>query len=156
MVPKLEEELLNIENIRALAKKMRRLRHEEHYDQGTWVQQTECGTACCLAGHAAMLGGSRPLTKRDRKKLGHEGDGLMKTPDAQYEWVQELGGQFLGIDEESWLFTYQPDAEGRYPAKWPAEYALRWRAALRGESDERPSRIAADLLDAIADGEVSL
>lgn len=26
----------------------------EHFDMGNWVVETECGTICCLAGHAGL------------------------------------------------------------------------------------------------------
>ena len=43
--------------------------HPELYDQGTFGERTECGTAHCIAGHAVVLsGGHRP---RGRQLWNH-------------------------------------------------------------------------------------
>lgn len=134
---------LNKPLLRRLARKLRRLRHEEHYRQSTYISRTQCGTAACIGGHAAIEIGRQKVYDH-AKKHGRIG---------------ELGAvrQILGL-RNGRLFAPDPREPWgeRYNTAWPELFAARWDARLRGESDERFSRIAADLLDAIADGTVKL
>lgn len=34
--------------------------HPEEWDQTDWASMTSCGTACCVAGHAAVMTGHTP------------------------------------------------------------------------------------------------
>lgn len=147
---------MNVKNIKALAKKLRRLRHEEHYNQSRFVQQTACGTACCIAGHAALLAGYKPLgsgsnydPQTDMQKAG------------DVEFVADVAERFLGLTgyQAGILFTGDPAGKREvHNISWPEEFAIRWQKAHRGPKvkRERPSRIAADLLESIASGKVRL
>lgn len=143
---------MNIENIRALAKKMRRLRHEEHYDQGLYVEKTACGTVACLAGHAALMAGWKPFKDSE----GNVCDYAMKGPEGKMKDIATIAKQHLGINTRKAIRLFTPNPEDDEYTRWPEEFAARWEAAVFSDSDERPSRIAADLLDAIAAGKVKL
>lgn len=171
---------MNVENIRALAKKLRRLRHEEHYDQSGWVEKTSCGTAACIAGHAALLAGYKPFLtpgcsdftcfESNCKRVSHTTfhSEKMKDSEGKAERVDTIAKRFLGVAgaKARQLFSGEPDGAGYdkncnpvSETAWPAEYAKRWASAKGGDPAagcERPSRVAADLLDAIADGKVKL
>jgi len=146
---------MKVENIKRLAQKLRRLRHEEHYDQSTWVSKTACGTAACIAGHAALLAGA----KFTKCPCGC-GESFVCTLDGQRATIDEVARKFLGLsyDQSMTLFTGAPyEVRG-----WPEPFRDRWSNAVLGnvregnKKAERPSRIAADFLDAIADKKVKL
>lgn len=141
-----ERKTLNKPLLRKLALKLRRLRHEEHYDQGVWARTTRCGTAACIAGHAAALAGwsLRPIPK-DEDPTPQDACvmGGREVP------VMRVASALTGIRDDHWLFSDAPGDD------WPAPFDMRWRYA-ETSGLERPSRIAADLLDAIADGKVTL
>jgi hypothetical protein len=132
---------LNREALRKLARKLRGLRHEEHYSQGSWCNKTACGTAACIAGHLAIQAGLSP-------RVAHEVSGH----------IAHVANRLLGPVNTSRLFFAWPEIPfgilDTDPA-WPAPFSDRWRAA-KWNMGERPSRIAADLLDAIADGKVKI
>lgn len=133
---------LNKPLLRKLALKLRRLRHEKHYDQSNWGRDTECGTAACVAGWTVLMSGYR-LANRYGKCTK---DGHTYSTSRVARWL--LG---LGPKAARRLF----DAGGEM---WPETWKNRMHtAALRSEMcepAERPSRIAADLLDSIAGGKV--
>jgi hypothetical protein len=124
--------------LRAVAKKLRGLRHEGHYDQTEVMVKTDCGTAACIGGWAAKLA---PGVKVDwpfgKYNLTYKGRTVKES-------TLVFARRRLGINKRlaSWLFS------GGATLAWPDAYAQR----LAG--GERPSRVAADLLDAIADGKV--
>lgn len=117
---------LNKVLIRQVAQKLRRLRHEEHYNQAVVIAKTECGTAACIAGHTLI---------EIEKRNGASGDA-----------AEALG---LTVRKAARLFCPDPDFCAAH--RWPKAFAERWAG-----NKERRSRIAADLLDAIADGKVEL
>lgn len=142
---------MNVEMLRKLAKKLRRIRHEEHYDQGEYAAKTQCGTTACIAGHAVLM----------------EGYKLKFDPDDYEDWTKECvtpagrtasihsqASKLLGLGYNAAyrLFSGEPFYD------WPEEYSGRLDTADPKSKDlsKRPSRIAADLLDAIADGKVKL
>lgn len=140
---------LNVRLLREIATKLRRLRHEDHYCQSVIVAKTNCGTAACIAGWALVLSGEvHPKRKNfDRDSI----DGKML----------DRAGALLGLERRvsdghyHWLFATRPNADPLdTKALWPEEYARRWTDSLHSSNGERRSRIAADLLDAIADGRV--
>lgn len=124
--------------LRAVAKKLRGLRHEEHYDQNKVMVKTQCGTAACIGGWAATLA---PGVKVDWPFGSHV---LTYKGRTVKESTLVFARRQLGISNQMarWLFSGGPTLA------WPDAYAQR----LTG--GERPSRVAADLLDAIADGKV--
>lgn len=88
----------------------------------------------------------------------------MRGADGKVSSVESIAKRFLGVTGKKArrLFSAYP-ADRVYDENmqvleitaWPKEFAERWNAAL-DFNKERPSRIAADLLDAIADGKVKL
>lgn len=130
---------MNAENLRILAHELRA--DPESYDQSTLGRVTDCGTVACIAGHATWLSGEVP-----RGKIA---DGA------------EIARKWLGLDfdESEILFTAWPMkcSEDCETCKgWPAGWGSRFLAAQSGDSPESPAHVAADLLDALADGKVSL
>ena len=137
---------LNKALLRRLARKLRRLRHEEHYDQRHWAASNACGTAACIAGHALIECGWKPRLYFDtweRKTIAMEFVKDGKEADAEVQ-----AEKLLGLPENSGLF--HPNG-----SEWPDEFRERFQEAIPdGPAKQRPSRVAADLLDALADGKV--
>lgn len=52
---------MNVELLKQVATKLRRMRHKKHFNMHEWAQQTSCGTAACIAGHTLMLQGAKPV-----------------------------------------------------------------------------------------------
>lgn len=143
----------NIRMLKKLERHMRRIRHEEHYDQGTWGTKTACGTAACLAGHAVlMLPKARliydnPTWPNSAERVRYQQEnGTMVS-----ESIEPVAARTLGLDydEADVLFDGDPGQ------RWPKEFADRFVAAANDKT-ERPSRVAADLLKAVIEGEVDL
>lgn len=129
--------------LRALVTKLRRLRHEEHYDQGVFVDKTSCGTAACIAGQALLMAGYKPAVG------GASCDFI--DPKGRVGFAQDQAINLLGLtpDEAEILFTAEPGG------RWPDKFARRWdalpstrRSRKALPPKKRPSRIAADLLEA--------
>lgn len=139
--------------LRKVATKLRRLRHEEHYNQGTFGEKTPCGTTACIAGHVAIVAGARLVwTQREYGNPGAMECRLGSDVDTIASFAQTA----LGLLPSQAMKLFE--ASG---ARWPQPYQDRFWNALDSLEDgrtptERPSRIAADLLDAIADGKVAL
>jgi hypothetical protein len=133
-----ERKTLNRALLRKLARKLRRLRHEEHYRQGSYGQETECGTAACIAGHTVLMSGHN---------LG-ECYGQCVKGGRVYD-IHRTAQRLLGLTdgEASRIF-------GAVALYWPSPYDWRYQAAAWGNSKERPSRVAAEMLMAIAAGKV--
>lgn len=131
---------LNKPLLRRLARKLRRLRHEEHYEQRAWVAKTDCGTSACIGGMAAAEAGW--------KLLFGEGYGYCRK-DGKRRSIRRIASKMLGLAANTRLLSAYPTGS------WPFEYAYRYEAAdPTGPAKQRPSRVAADLLDALADGTV--
>lgn len=128
---------MNAENLRTLAHELRA--DPDSYDQTTLGEATPCGTVACIAGHAARL------AKKDGLSVP---TGITDTAG---EWLD------LDSDESDVLFSANPDCcKGVCGRGWPRRWARRYTAALLGDTPESPAFVAADLLDALADGTVTL
>jgi hypothetical protein len=139
------------EMLRKLARRLRRLRHQEHYDQRVVAARSACGTRACLAGHAVMMVDRKlPLDRDSWSESEQPWDDVKILDRARVI----LGLTYVQADR---LFTARP---GYGEDCWPPEFAERWCATAqvpKPKHKERwPSRIAADLLDALADGKVEL
>lgn len=132
---KKERKTLNKRLMLEVARRLRNLKHEEHYNQATWVAGTICGTTCCIAGHTLLAAG---LTPKQLMRVD-DGDG---TPD--------LARRLLGLTDAQADRLFSADT-----SEWPEEYAARFMNTSPW-GDERPSRVAADLLEAIAQGRVEI
>jgi len=123
---------MNAENLRTLARAIRT--SPDLYNQQDW-NNPGCGTPGCIAGFAEMC----LLAEQGRPNWTY-----VRQPEI-FEW--------LGLQREDAyvLFDGAPH-EGDY--HWPAPFDGRYAAALAGA--EPPAMVAADLLDALADGTVSL
>lgn len=82
-------------------------KHPEQYDQQTWGSETECGTAHCIAGHACLLSGLKPLIRindsADYSRFFPAGANQAEKP---FEWqnVDHLAKKLLGLErEEAWI-----------------------------------------------------
>ena len=139
---------LNKPLLRKLALKLRGLRHEEHYDQAHWAVTTRCGTAACIAGFAAMEAGWRPFLTGDAVSSLFGTHYCVQSGSKRRRTIKMVAAEALGFSPKSRIFTSVPGVF------WPGEYRERWQLARLGQTSERFSRIAADLLDAIADGKV--
>lgn len=125
--------------ILALATRMRRLRHEDHYEQSDFYRETACGATGCLALHTLIAAGASSETIR---KIATD-----KNTDLT---IWDAATNLLGLrGEEHTLFGVG--------VSWPEPYASRLRKARFSiNSDELPSRVAADLLEAVANGKVKV
>lgn len=126
----------------AIAKRLRSLKHEEHYDQDIWIKQTDCGTACCIAGWTVIEAG---LTPKQAVRL----DRGISVDGNDYLDVEDVARDLLGLKFSEGLNLFEMRGMG-----WPPPFAERFANAVHGRSEERPSRVAADLLEAIARGKV--
>ena len=48
---------MNVELLKRLRTRFRRMRHPEHFDMQEWGTKTDCGTQACIAGHTLLLSG---------------------------------------------------------------------------------------------------
>jgi hypothetical protein len=141
MVAALEEELLNIENIRAVAARIRALKPVE-YNQEELGLRTHCGTAACIAGHAVLQHGGTLLFREDSDWSYY----CALDDEERDTW--DAGMEVLGLnsDEAESLFGGDPLVD------WPEPWGERYEDAPANKRH----LVAADLLDAIADGKVKL
>lgn len=127
----------NVALLRRLARKLRRLRHEKHYDQELTFQKTVCGTAACVAGHTLLECGYRYGNRGLRLPNG--------AVDSSCDWLSFARKALrLSCNVADRLFSPCPEDD------WPEPFRSRWLAAM-DNGTERPSRIAADYLDHLAD-----
>ena len=137
---------MKAENLRTLAHELRA--DPTSYDQTLFYSKTRCGTVCCIAGHAAILSGAQLSSDLDWEAAG-------------------IAQEWLEIDTRlaSRLFAALPHLEFKgcvqkccpsEPAPWGKKWGRRYGAALKGESAESPALVAADLLEALAEGKVAL
>ena len=45
---------MNVELLKKVATKLKRMRHKKHFDMRDWAKKTDCGTAACIAGHVLL------------------------------------------------------------------------------------------------------
>lgn len=122
---------LNKALLKKVAMRLRRLRHEEHYDQSVWGRRTSCGTAACIAGWTAL-------------EVGVSASDLCEGNGGKGNWAAEkLATLRLGLPDRWAYYLFHPTPT----VMWPRLFRSRLL-----EPKDRPSRVAADLLDAIADG----
>lgn len=122
----------NVALLRRLARKLRRLRHEEHYDQSTYGTHGDCGTAACIAGHAvSLLGGKFSLRHWNWMLEGKPAN------------ARSIAQRAIRLEDPDRVFSACPEV------RWPSPFSDRWNR--RWQTGERPSRIAADYLDHLAD-----
>jgi hypothetical protein len=122
--------MLNTQLIQEIANFLRT--HPEAYDQSQW-----CGTACCIAGRAALMQGyvwdadTFSLLNKEGRRADTSG----------------VASQALGVPYNTYLFSAWPEMY------WPSPYRERWEATLHqmdGETREADrANIAADFLEHI-------
>lgn len=127
---------MNKENLRILAHELRA--DPDSYDQATFGRVSRCGSVACIAGHAEVLATGR--------KIGHR----KRTARIAAKWLD------LTVYEEGKLFQPHPHDEDWPDEGWPEPFGKRWCEAAFFDGAEAPAHVAADLLDALADGKVSL
>jgi hypothetical protein len=133
---------VNAENLRKVAHELRQF--PPGYDQRTWIETTDedCGTRACVGGHAELI----MLRERGH---AYDPDSCGIEQGAIERW---LG---LTMDQARTLFGAYPEIRSTGRA-WPEPFGLRYREAITGRSPESAAHVAADLLDALADGTVTL
>lgn len=121
-----------------LANKLKRLRHEAHYSQATWLKTTACGTVACIAGHTLVLCGlSVPSISYLRER---------KVP------LVLLARRALGLSSQEAHSLF-----GATGYDWPEPYSTRFQRAVYGlGSNEKPSHIVSEMCAAIAKGKVKI
>jgi hypothetical protein len=72
----------------------------KEWEQANWAVKTSCGTACCVAGHAAVMTGHTPDFSRGYGRTDMTSDGRLIYEVAQ----QELG---LGADQADAMFAQE-------------------------------------------------
>ena len=72
--------------------------HPEEYEQATYTRTTSCGTAYCIAGHAAVMTGATFINPL-----------LVESPDGEISKVDEYARSVLGITALE-AFCHAPDA----------------------------------------------
>lgn len=78
-------------NVQLLEKVMQHIDdHPEQHDQSTWVR-TDCGTAACFAGWAAILTFGTGIILRD--------GGFQCPPPYAHRIMSEVAADLLGLDE---------------------------------------------------------
>lgn len=55
---------MNVELLKKVATKLRRMRHKKHFNMRTWARKTECGTTACIAGHALIDAGYKVKSEK--------------------------------------------------------------------------------------------
>jgi len=144
---------LNKALLKQVAARLRNLKHEAHYDQGEWAEKNECGTACCIAGWTLIEAGlsqRQLVTINEGDKTWNEKNAPLR--DQHFESaVAGLAQNLLGLGSDQAYQLFSGGGRG-----WPDGYDDRYDAAVNGESNERPSQVAASLLDAIASVAVTL
>lgn len=126
----------NVPMLRQLAERMRNLPDEAMYRQEVYAMSAPCGTACCIAGHAVILAGYRLVR-------GETGEFVCEKEAGELLDIHDVAVELLGLSQWCDLFDGDPEVD------WPEPFAGRWEHALEF-GGERPSRIAADYLDHLA------
>lgn len=143
---------LNIELLKQVRDKI--MSTPDAYDQmvyGRPDHTAPCGTACCIAGWACVLGGKLSIEEIRRAN---------PSDDKNYEiinTISDIAQELLGLDEEEaeTLFAIEPEGEWDYyddvrEGGWPEPFASQW-----GGGREDYNVIAARYLDRIIEtGEV--
>lgn len=52
---------MNVELLKKVATKLRRMRHKQHFTMPVFARKTECGTAFCIGGLGLILKGYKPV-----------------------------------------------------------------------------------------------
>ena len=122
-----------------VAARLKRLRHQAHYNQSTFIETNACGTACCIAGWALLESGMKP---KEVEQIREDFPG----------GVGQAAVDVLGLPTSS----RYPTLFHEFPSiSWPEPYATRWANSTE-KGPNRQSKIAADLLEAIAKGKVKI
>lgn len=127
---------MNRERMRKLAKT---IRASTTFDQSTWTHG--CGSPACIAGHAAgmALGEGEQLAAAGAV-IDQEGRIVSDVPEAAQGWLE--------LTDEQAEYLFHPYAFG-----WPEDFERRHQQAIGSFAR---AQIAADLLEALADGRVTL
>jgi len=128
---------MNVEALKKTAAQLRNLSDPREYDQGSYMANLRsevtgevCGTRCCIAGHALKANGVIVENMND------------------WDSIHTKAKNILGLDEYQAKRLFDGGAAG-----WPQEY---WQRFHDAEVTSEQAEVAADLLDAIADGKVEI
>lgn len=136
--------------LRKAAKNIRS--HPEKYNQNSFGTNTpdqskasDCGSACCIAGHILLVAGWTPIKNGNGQYHSPTGVTSMYASSAA---KSQFGPHVRGVIAETHLFG---DVE---TIEWPEEYKDRFEEADQDGDPKEMAAVAADLLEAIADGRV--
>ena len=113
---------MNLELLRRVQAKLRRMHHGGHLDMASFARKTDCGTAYCIGGYALLMAGYKTKTVKDQKYL----DWL--APDGrQLSWSDDgpnsiwgSAQKILGLTEEQANRLFIDDL-------WPDEFNDQWQ-----------------------------
>ena len=122
------------------------------YDQeefGRPEESAPCGTACCIAGWACVLGGALPL---DVVRHAAIADPLNREK-GLYKLIPKRAAKLLGVSRQEADVLFTPMPQGEYDDEegiesrppWPEPFSDQWEFA----SEEQRADIAVDYLDHI-------
>jgi len=84
--------------------------HPEEWDQTQWAQQTSCGTACCVAGHVALMTGH----EIDFGRVDVYSEMVTHTTTGRY--IEDVARYELGLTSDQSRILF--DEMNRLPTLW--------------------------------------
>lgn len=143
---------MNTQALLDLAARLRALPDAE-FDMANWWAQSDdgCGTVACLAGHAALMAGATVPKCAD----SFCGSGSSFIYHKHRVNAPAFAQKVLGLSNAQAAALFHSGLDG-----WPVEYRQRYKCAhprmTQPVSGESTRIIAAELLEALARGEVQL
>ncbi len=100
-----------VAGLEAIARKLERMRHKEHFNMNAFVQKSECGTAHCIAGIVLIQNGYRPVEDLDSD-----------------EWCSSKGRKVSPEFTAKTLLglTYKQKEQLFYATGWPLQFRQRY------------------------------
>jgi hypothetical protein len=123
--------IMNVELLRKVAGKLRRMRHKKHFDMSDWGSKNECGTTACIAGWALLESGYRVKTAKEENEYG-ERESVFYAPSGKPVDPFSAAQRLLGLKynqasrlfhDDEWPFT--DDDEPVFDAESPKAAAER-------------------------------
>lgn len=87
---------MNIELLKKVRNRLRRMKHKEHFVMRVFVSKNECGTAACIGGHALLIAGYKPTTWDEAVQEFKE---VIPPGKKKAIPIWEAARQALGLDE---------------------------------------------------------
>jgi hypothetical protein len=77
------------------------------WDQGSWAEQTDCGTTYCIAGYTVLI--ALPQAEMREREDENEPGLLDLYVDGERAWWSETAASVLGITREECLDLFEAD-----------------------------------------------